>query len=787
MATAMFSAAAALTTAAVAARRYLSTHPPRPKRVPSTVVFGDEAMATGAKGALLRPTVTKTDPYAWLRDDKRKNPAIIAHLERENAYCATTLAPLQPLREALYAEFLSRTHESDVTFPTPFGGEFEYYQRTVKGTSYPIVCRVRGAAAIASARAAACATDEGVVVPEGEQVLIDVNDLARGHDFCDVSDWEPSPSHGKLAFSVDYSGYETYEIHVRDVATGRAVGEPLRDTTGSLVWGADDSELYYTTFDAAHRPHKVWRHVLGRPQAEDECLLTEDDERYWVSIRKSDDDRYLVAKAKSTVTAESALLRLGEAGAAFHVVQPRVDDMLYSVEPYGDRVLIVTNADASIDFKLCAAPLSAPGKDNWVDVLPHREGVKIDYVSVFETFWAVGGRAEGLSAIWTMAPQFPAAGAPPDMHLITPPEPVYRISMSSNYNYGAKTLRYSYSSPTTPNTLLEFDPATKASTQLKRVHVPGHDPSLYRCVRASATARDGRRVPISILFRPDAHGLRVPPDGALPPDDAPADAEAPGGLPTLLPKPSPLLLYGYGSYGASMDPSFQSTVISLVDRGIVYAIAHIRGGGEMGRAWYEREGKLLAKRNTFTDFVDCAEALLDAGWAEKGRLGIMGASAGGLLMGAVMNMRPELFSTVVARVPFTDVMSTMADRSIPLTVVELDEWGDPHTQEYYEYMNSYSPIDNVGPKPYPHTLVTAGLNDSRVAYWEPAKWVATLRDHTTSKAPILLKCEMGSGHFSASDRYRYLREQAFDYAFLCDSLGATALGGEAAPAARAKL
>lgn len=775
-AAAVFAGAAVVSTAAVAVRRLLSSRPPRPpKRLEcsaSTVVFGDPTAAVDAVGELLDPPVAKRDPYGWMRDDNRRDPEVLRHLELENEYTQAQTARLQPVRDALYSEFLSRTHESDITYPTPRGSEWEYYQRTVKGTSYPIVCRVRADAAT-SARAAACSTSDTVGAPDGEVVILDVNELAVGHEFCDVGDWEPSPSHDLFAYSVDFTGYETYTIAVKHLETGRD-GDLLSGTSGTVVWGVDDTELYYLTLDDAHRPHKIWRHVLGTEQENDVCLLEENDERFWVHVHKSDDERYLIARSASTITSECSLLRLGvPAEDSFRVVQPRVHDMLYRVQPAGDDLLIVTNADDSLNFKLCAAPLATPTKEFWTDVLPHRDEVKLDSISCFSDFWAICGREDGLSAIWVMQPRIHRArgAALPELRRITPPEPVYQIRMSANYNFDASVLRYSYSSPTTPTTLLEFDPATGESKQLKRLHVPNHDPSLYRCMRGLATARDGRKIPISILFRPDAHDVRVAPPDAIPPDAAPRPGA--GDLPAALPAPAPLLLYGYGSYGMCVDPSFSPTVISLVDRGIVYAIAHIRGGGEMGRAWYEREGKLLTKRNTFTDFVDCANALLDAGWAERGRLAMMGASAGGLLMGAVMNMAPELFSTVVARVPFVDVMSTMSDRSIPLTTVELDEWGDPHTKKFHDYMMSYSPIDNVSAKPYPHTLVTAGLNDSRVAYWEPMKWVATLRENTTSGKPILLKCEMGAGHFSASDRYRFLKERAFDYAFLVDSLGAT--------------
>ncbi|HUU85409.1 MAG TPA: S9 family peptidase [Phycisphaerae bacterium] len=661
--------------------------------------------------------VTRTDDYYWLKD--RTDPEVIRHLEAENAHTAAVMKHVEPLRKRLYKEFKSRLKETDLSVPAR-DDDYYYYTRTFEGKQYQVYCRKKGS------------------LDAEEEVLLDANELAKGHEYFRIGGFENSPDHKLLAYSVDTNGSEMYTLRVKDLTTGRLLPDEIRDTYYGLEWGNDDRTLFYTTLDAAKRPYRVFRHRLGTDPSEDELVFDEPDERFYVRLSKSRSEKYILLSLDSKVTSEVHYLDADRPQSAFTVIQPRQHKMEYRVAHHGDRFFIVTNDDA-VNFKLVEAPVRSPSKDHWTEVIPHRPAVKLDDVDAFADHLAVYERKDGLAQI---AVRDLATGG---QHYIEFPEPVYTATPGDNREFDSKVLRFNYTSLVTPASVFDYNMETHERELKKRQEVlGGYDPDRYQSERIYAIAPDGTRVPISLVYR---KGITL--DGT-----------------------NPALLYGYGSYGMSMDPDFDSEVVSLWDRGFIYAIAHVRGGGEMGRPWYD-SGKLLHKKNTFTDFIACAEHLIDAKYTAPDRLAIMGGSAGGLLMGAVVNMRPDLFQAVVAQVPFVDVVTTMLDPSIPLTVTEYEEWGNPNEQAYFEYILSYSPVDNVAARDYPHLLITAGLNDPRVGYWEPAKWAAKLRVAKTDHNRLLLKTEMGAGHGGKSGRYRQLEEDAFEYAFVLDAVGIT--------------
>jgi oligopeptidase B len=676
------------------------------------------------------PPVIKDDDLYWLRDDKRKDPDVIAHLNRENAYFEKKFKPLRGLQSAIYQEFVSHTKETDEEVPYPYG-PYVYYTRTVQGLSYPIHCRK--------------SRKPGTIEPMGkEEIILDHNVLGKGKSHCDVQHVEMSPDHALLAFTVDFTGYETYDIIVRQLATGNQV-DKVEGCAGQIVWGKTNQEFFYTTMDDEHRPHKVWRHKLGQPQSSDECLLTEDDELFWLDIDKTCSGRFLVIDSGSPTRSEVHLLDLEATGATIKQVEPRSEDHRYSVEHWGDHLYIITNTDGCINSKLMQTPIAATGKKNWKDVMPYEKTSKLDYLVCFENHVVINGRGNGLKMCKVMDMR---TGKVADLKF---DEEAYDTYPKKNREWKTSRFRYGYSSMVTPHSTFEYDMQTGEKQLLKEQTVPKYDRSLYASERVFATAKDGTKVPISLVYRKDCRYAKSK-------------------------QPSPMMLYGYGSYGICIDPSFDAKGISYLDRGMIFAIAHIRGGGEMGRHWYETEGKYLNKMNTFTDFCDCAEFLIKSGYTQPSQLAISGRSAGGLLMGTVLNLRPDLFKAAVAGVPFVDIMVTMCDPSIPLTITEWEEWGNPNEKKYYDYMLSYSPVDNVKPNKYPSLLITAGLNDPRVPYWEPAKWVARLRAAQTDRTvPMLLKTDMSSGHFSASDRYKLWEERSIEYAFVAHELGCAQL------------
>jgi oligopeptidase B len=657
----------------------------------------------------------RTDDWYWLRD--REDPAVLAHLEAENAYTKAMLAHTEPLQQELFDEIVARIQETDLSVPVRKGG-YWYYSRTVEGLQYPIACRRQG-------------TEDGP-----EQVLLDENELAEGHDFLAVANDAVSPDHTLLAYAVDTDGGEKYGLRFRRLTTGEDLPDVVDGTYYGLAWTVDNAHVFYTKVDEAMRPYQLWRHRVGSAAAEDVLVFQEDDDRFFLDVGLTRSEGYVVLTLASKVTTEAWVLPSDDPTGEFRLIAPRDQGVEYQVDHHGDRFLIVTNADGAVNFKLVEAPVAAPGRENWVDVVGHRERVKLDGVDVFARHLVLVEREAGLRQLRVLRV------ADGDQHVIEMPEPVYTVGPDANAEFDSDSYRFGYESMVTPRSVFDYDLEARTRVLRKQQPVLGdYDPAQYETRRLWATAPDGAQVPISLVHRRDVT------------------------------TPAPALLYGYGSYEISVEPRFSSLRLSLLDRGFVYAIAHIRGGGEMGRRWYE-DGKLLAKKNTFTDFIAAADHLVAERLTTPERLAIRGGSAGGLLMGATTNLRPELFAAVVAEVPFVDCLTTILDETLPLTVMEWEEWGNPVTDhDVYEYMKSYSPYDNVGAAEYPAMLVTAGLNDPRVSYWEPAKWVQRLRERTSGTKPILLKTELGAGHMGPSGRYDAWRDEAFVFAFLLDALG----------------
>lgn len=677
------------------------------------------------------------DEYEWLRD--REDPAVIAHLEAENAYADARLAGLEPLRGAIFDEIKARTKETDLSVPSR-EGEWWYFSRTEEGKQYARHCR----APISGADDWAPPVLGDVVPGEqilGEQILLDDDAEAAGHEFYSLGSFDVSPDGTLLLWAVDTVGDERYVLHVKDLTTGELLPDVVEGTMPGALFDADGSGIYYTTCDEAWRPDTVWRHALGS-DGEDEVVFTEADERYWVGVGMTRSRRYVEIGVGSKVTSESRLLDTRHPEAGFRLVWPRTEGVEYTVEHAvldgRDRLLILHN-DGAEDFELVAVDPADPqgGRDVLVPFTP---GVRLEEVDAFERFVAVSYREGGLARVGLLTPR--------GIDEIPFEEPLFTAGIGSNPEWSQPTLRIGFGSLVTPSTVFDLTVSSGGgSTGERRVLkqqpvLGGYDPAAYRQHREWATAEDGTQVPISIVGRADLMSDRT--------------------------SPVPVLLYGYGSYEASIDPAFSIARLSLLDRGVLFAIAHVRGGGEMGRHWYE-QGKTFTKRNTFTDFVAAARHLVADGWTSPELLVAEGASAGGLLMGAVANLAPELFAGIHAGVPFVDPLTSILDPSLPLTVIEWDEWGDPlHDPDVYAYMKSYSPVENVGDHAYPRILATTSLNDTRVLYVEPAKWVARLRE---VGADVLLKTEMSAGHGGVSGRYAAWRERAFELAWILDVLG----------------
>ena len=670
--------------------------------------------------------ITLTDDYAWLR--QKDDPAVTEYLDAENAYAEANLAPLASLREDLYREMLSHIQQTDVSVPY-FDDGYWYHTRTQEGLQYAILCRRPGTAA------------ERPSDSTPEEIVLDGNQLAEGHAFFAIGDVS-IPDDGRwVAYTTDTTGFRQYTLRIKDMTTGETLPGVV-ERVGSVVWAADNRTLFYTVEDEVQkRQYQLWRHTLGTPHAQDVLVYQDEDERFNLGVGRTRDGMYLILESSSHITTEAHFLRADDPTSAFQLIAPRRDDHEYSVDHRNGRWYIRTN-DKGRNFRLVTAPENAPDEANWTELLPHREQIMLEDIDLFAGFFIACEREAGLPRLrlWHFAGEGPAATPSGEIAF---PEPAYSASPHINRVFDTTTFRYAYQSLVSPSSVYEYDLASGASTLLKQVEVPGgFDRALYQSERIQATAPDGVQVPVSIVYRKDKR----------------------------TPGRNPLYVYGYGSYGYALPLGFNSNRLALLDRGVVLAYAHIRGGGDLGDPWHDA-GKMLVKRNTFTDFIACVEHLTAAGYGDPARVAIEGGSAGGLLMGAVTNMRPELFRAVVSHVPFVDVMNTMLGASLPLTVPEYEEWGDPNQEEYFRYMLSYSPYDNLRRTAYPAMLVKTSLHDSQVMYWEPAKYVAKLRTLKTDANPLLLVTNMQAGHGGASGRYDYLKEIAFDYAFLLRELG----------------
>jgi oligopeptidase B len=655
----------------------------------------------------------RVDDYFWLK--QRHNPEVIAYLEAENAYTKTVTAQSRALRETLFEEIKGRIKKDDSSVPYRLDG-FYYYSRYEEGDEYPYYCRKKGS------------------LDADEQIMLDANELAEGHDYLAVRGVVVTLDTTIMAFAVDTVGRRKYTIRFRDLGTGEFLDDPIVDVTGNIAWANDNKTLFYAKQDPdTLRSYQIWRHTLGTDPADDVLVFQEDDETFSTYVWKTKSRKYVMIGSFQTVSSEVRYLDANEPMGEFTVFLPRERDHEYNIDHAGDEFFIRTNWDAT-NFRLMKTPVTRTAKDHWTEVIPHRDDVLFEDFELFKDFLTIGERHDGLIQVRIR----PRAGG--EEHYLDFGEPAYVAYFDDNKEFDTPVLRYGYSSLTTPRSVFDYDMTTREKELKKQDEVlGGFDRENYVSERLHAKARDGANVPISLVYRKGFEKNRS----------------------------APLLLYGYGSYGNSIDPSFRSDRLSLIDRGFVFAIAHVRGGEELGRRWYD-DGKLFNKKNTFTDFIDCAEYLIERGYAAPDGVFAYGGSAGGLLVGAVINMRPDLFNGAVAAVPFVDVVTTMLDDDIPLTTSEYDEWGDPNKKDYYDYILSYSPYDNVEAKSYPNLLVTTGLHDSQVQYWEPAKWVAKLRATKTDDNVLLLRTNMDAGHGGKSGRFRRYEETAFIYAFLLE-------------------
>ncbi|HVF42878.1 MAG TPA: S9 family peptidase [Pyrinomonadaceae bacterium] len=676
--------------------------PPVAKKIPRTVTVHG---------------TTLSDDYFWMRD--KKNPEVIKYLEAENAYTDALTKDTAALREKLYKEMLSRIKETDTNVPWPLGG-YLYYTRTEAGKQYATWARRKGS------------------MSAPEEVLLDLNEMVKGHPFMSVGDFEVSDDSRLLAYSTDSTGYREYTLSVKDLRTGAVT--KIAERVSSVAWADDDKTLFYVVDHPQNKnPYQLYRHTLGKAGA-DELVYEEKDEMFGIGVERSRSRGYVFLTAASHTTSEVRYLPADKPSEAFRLILPREAGHEYYADHHGDLFYIRTNEAGSRNFKLVSAPVSDPRRENWKEVIPHRAGVMMGGVELFKDFYVISERGNATPRLLMLDYKAPWAKARP----IEVPEPVYSISLSTNREYDTSKVRYNYQSFVTPSSVYDYDVKTGKSELLKQQPVlGGYDPKLYNSERVYATAPDGAKVPVSLVYRKD---LKL--DGSR-----------------------PMLLGAYGSYGIPSNVTFSSNRLSLLDRGVVFATAHIRGGGDLGKEWHDA-GKMMTKKNTFSDFIAAAEYLVNQKYTSRERLVITGGSAGGLLMGAVVNMRPDLFKAVVAYVPFVDVINTELDDTLPLTAGEWEEWGNPaKSKENFQYMLSYSPYDNVAAKDYPAMLVKTSLNDSQVLFHEPTKWVAKLRSMKTDKNPLLLKVNMGAGHGGASGRYDALREAAFDYAFILTQMG----------------
>jgi len=659
---------------------------------------------------------TRVDDYYWLKQRDEEN--VLAYLNAENDYTEAVTEPVKSLKDKLFQEIKGRIKQDDNSPPYLDNGYY-YYTRYATGKDYPIYCRKKGS------------------LDAPEEIMLDANQLAEGHDFFSVGGWTVSEDNRLLAYAEDTVGRRIYTIKVKNLETGEALGDVIPQVTGNLAWANDNQTLFYAKQDPETlRSHRIYRHQLGDDPAQDALVFEESDETFRCGVFKTKSKKYVMIGSFHTLSSEYRFVEADQPAGEFRVLQARQRDHEYNVDHFGDHFYILTNHEAT-NFRLMKTPVDKPGMANWEEVVAHREDVYLDNFEIFQDYLVLAERAKGLIQLRVM----PWTGE--GEHYLDFGEPAYAARISVNRDFNTSLLRYSYSSLTTPPSTYDYDMASREKTLIKQTEVLGdfHSDN-YVAERHYALMRDGVEAPISLVYRKN-----TPIDGT-----------------------APLLTYGYGSYGISRDAFFSSSVISLLDRGFVYAILHVRGGQEMGRQWYDN-GKLFNKMNTFQDYIDCTKYLIEKKFGDKDRVFAYGGSAGGLLMGAIINMEPDLYRGVIAAVPFVDVITTMLDPSIPLTTFEYDEWGDPNNKEYYDYILKYSPYDNVEAKTYPNLLVTTGYHDSQVQYWEPAKWVAKLRARKTGDNVILLKTNMSAGHGGASARDEAYRETALNYAFLLDLAG----------------
>ena len=659
---------------------------------------------------------TRVDNYYWL--NQRENPEVIAYLEKENAYKDAVMKHTEALQEELFEEIKSKIKQSDESVPYLENGYY-YYDRTVPETEYFLLCRKKGS------------------LDAEEEIMLDVNKLAEGYEYYQIGGASVSEDNKILAYGVDTVSRRKYTVYFKNLETGGLLEDKIPLTTGGVTWANDNKTVFYVLKnDETLRSERIMKHVLGTPVSEDEEVFFEDDDTFSVYIFKTKSKKYLMIGSASTLTSEYRFLDAGKPDGEFKIIQPRTRELEYSVDHFGNDFYIRTNLDAQ-NFRLMKTPVARTGVENWVEVIPHREDVFFSNFEIFSDYLVVAERKEGITGFHVIAWDGSSD------YYIGFDEEVYAVNFDTNVEFDTKLFRFGYSSLTTPNSIFDYNLETKERELLKQEEVlGGFDKNNYETKRIYATAGDGEKIPMSLVYR--------------------KGFEKNGN--------NPAMIYGYGSYGYTMDPRFRLSILPLLDRGFVYAIAHIRGGQIYGRRWYE-DGKLLNKMNTFTDFNACAQHLIDEKFTNSEKLFAKGGSAGGLLMGAVVNLQPELYKGVIANVPFVDVVTTMLDESIPLTTSEFDEWGNPKIKEYYDYILSYSPYDQVEAKEYPAMLVTTGLHDSQVQYWEPAKWVAKLRDMKTDGNLLIFHINMDYGHGGASGRFQWIKDTALEYAFIFDQLG----------------
>lgn len=671
---------------------------PQAKKIEKTLeIHGDQRM----------------DPYFWLNE--RENPEVIRYLEEENSYADLIMKDTEELQEELFEEMKSRYKKDDESLPYFFNG-YWYIVRYEEGKEYPIFCRKQHS------------------LDQPEEIIVDVNILAEGENFFEVGSVAVSPDNRLASFSADNIGRRIYTINFKDLETGEILADQIPNTTGKAVWANDNQHVFYIRKDTNLRAFQVYRHQLGTDPSEDVLIFHEEDDTFDVNVFKTKSLKYIFIASSSTISDEHRFIPSDDVFADWIVIQPRIDDLEYSVEHYEDEFYIITNADEATNFKIVKTRISQCSMEHWVDVIPHRENVLLEGFEIFRDYLVLEEREQGLLQIRIINEK---TG---ESYYLPFSDPTYTAYIGINLEFDTDILRYGYTSLTQPGSTYEYNMKEKTTQLLKQQEVLGgtFSPENYISERIWADSRDGKtKIPVSLVYHKDT-------------------AKSPH---------TPLLLYGYGSYGHTVDASFSNVRLSLLDRGFIYAIAHIRGGEYLGREWYE-EGKMLYKKNTFFDFIDAGKFLIHENYTSSKHLYAMGGSAGGLLMGAVVNFEPELFNGIVAQVPFVDVVTTMLDETIPLTTGEYDEWGNPNDREYYDYMKSYSPYDNVEAKDYPHMLITTGLHDSQVQYWEPAKWVARLRELKTDDHLLIFKTDMSAGHGGASGRFESLKEDALEYAFL---------------------